>query len=227
MKKYLALVLAVLMALTCFALVACDKCKDGHTFENGVCTVCGEKEPAGGHVYYNEEFKGSAVVGATTKVYLTSFGQADFDFAEILLTDTEAGVGYTGATSNSLLEASAVEEGSVVIALVGYTAKGIAPGITIQGETERAQEFAALAEQNIITLVILHTGGEGRRGNASDPMLEAVVGVADYTFVFHDRDDATNGGDFDGKFTEWNKSELYLYASELDMVPALKVLLGL
>ena len=60
-----------------------------------------------------------------------------------MLTDAVIGAGYTGATINNLLEASDVEAGSTVIMVVGYTAKGIAPGITISGETARAEAFAA------------------------------------------------------------------------------------
>lgn len=235
MKKYLALALAVLMALTCVALVACgEKCQ--HNYVDGTCTLCGEADPnytpnpgpstGEGNVYVDEEFEGTAIVG-TGKIYLTTVGQADFDYAQTLVTDATVGAGCTTATINNLLEAADVEAGSTVIMVVGYTAKGIAPGITITGETARAEAFATAAKAGNFNLIVLHLGGSGRRGEASDPMLEAVVGAADYTFIYHDTSAPTTGGDFDGKITGWNKSELYMYADELEIVPALKVLLGL
>ena len=233
MKKYLALTLAVLMALTCVALVACgDPCKDGHNFVEGVCTRCEAADPdytpeggetGAGNVYVDEEFVGTSIVG-TGKVYLTTVGQADFDYAETLLTDAVIGAGYTGATINNLLEASDVEAGSTVIMVVGYTAKGIAPGITISGETARAEAFAAKAGE--INLIVLHLGGQGRRGDGTDPMVRAIVGAADYTFIYHDVAAPELGGDFDGLFTSLNQSELYMYADETEIAPALKVLLG-
>ena len=226
MKKYLAIALAVLMALTCVALVACgDPCE--HNFQNGTCTLCGEADPnAGGsaNIYQDKEFTGSSVVG-TGKVYLTTLGQADWDYAQTLVTDSQYGAGFTTATVDNLLDASTVEAGSTVIVVVGYTAKGIAPGITIAGETARAQAFAAKAGE--INLIVMHLGGVGRRGEASDPMIEAVVAVADYTFVYHDASAAANGGDYDGLFSATATTELYLYSDETEIVPALKVLLCL
>ncbi|MBO5866519.1 MAG: hypothetical protein J6Q55_00495 [Clostridia bacterium] len=226
MKKYLAIVLAVLMALTCVALVACEKpCE--HNFQNGTCTLCGEADPnagRGANIHQDEEFTGSAIVGSG-KVYLKTLGQADWDYAQTLVTDSQYGAGYTNATVNNLLEASEVEAGSTVIVVVGYTAKGIAPGITIAGETARAQAFAAKAGE--INLIVMHLGGVGRRGEASDPMIEAIVAVADYTFVYHDATVASTGGDYDGLFSNTATTELYLYADETEIVPALKVLLGL
>ena len=234
MKKYLALVMAVLMALTCVALVACgeeEPCT--HNYENGTCTLCGEADPnyvpeqggGGANIYTDEEFHGTALPAG--KVYLTTIGQADFAFAETLLTHPTNGAGYTEATIDYNLTAAEVEDGAIVIAVVGYTAKGLATDITVTGEQDRATAFATKAEEGKISLVVLHLGGAGRRGDTSDPMIETMVSVADYTLIYHDVDDNDNGADYDGAISGWVTTELYRYADEMEIVPALKVLLGL
>lgn len=43
MKKLLAIMLALVLCLSCVALIACEKCE--HEYKDGVCTKCGEKDP--------------------------------------------------------------------------------------------------------------------------------------------------------------------------------------
>ena len=56
--------------LICFALVACDKCKDGHTFENGVCTACGEEDPDYVEIVKFDLYGSAMTLGNTLEINL-------------------------------------------------------------------------------------------------------------------------------------------------------------
>ncbi len=163
------------------------------------------------------------IVG-TGKIYLTTFGQSEWSYAESIVNGSTGA--NANATKNNLLAAADVETGSTVIAVVGFTSKGLAGGITQASETARATAFGNKADANEIKLIILHLGGKARRGDSSDPMIAAVAPKADAVLIY---DDGTaNGGDYDKQFETWvgTTVPLYMWADELNMIDPLKTILG-
>lgn len=103
-------------------------------------------------------------------VYLTTTGQADIDIVEGILLASD--VLETEYTKDNLLEASEVEDGAMVILVVGTSSKGLgAAGTDTTAENARAQAFALAAGQDKITLITVHVGGSGRRGSLSDTII--------------------------------------------------------
>jgi len=243
MKKYLALVLAVLMALTCFALVACDKCKDGHTFEKGLCTVCGATDPnydpnegeeggEEGGEQGGQQPSGPAAVDTTIsdaalqlkntgKIYLTSIGQANFSTLEGLFKNKN-GLNMTAGTdyvADNALTAAQVTGNDILFIMVGGSAKGLggSSGFTLEGEIARAQAFAAVEG---LEIVVVHIGGVDYRGTTTDPLINATAGAAEVTLI-------VDGANEDGLFTNLCKSgTLYVYSGAARMMNSLKFLLN-
>ena len=230
MKKYLALVLAVLMALTCVALVACgDKCANGHTFFEGKCLVCGEADPN-----YNpnpgpsddpEQPAGPAATDTTVadaalkctntgSVYATTIGIAGFDTLTGLL-DT-AGITYT---ANQALTAADVTANDILIVVVGGSSKGMGgAGVTTSSEVERAKGFAG---KEGLEIIVVQLGGDATRGETSDPMYKAICGAADVTLIL----EAANT---DALFTGLCPAgTLYTFSRGSKMVASLKFLLNI
>ncbi len=234
MKKYLALALAVLMALACVALVACgDKCANGHTFFEGKCLVCGEADPnynPGGNEGGNE---GGNQGGTTTlkpadttiadaalkctntgSVYATTIGIAGFDTLTGLL--DSAGITYT---ANQALTAADVTANDILIVVVGGSSKGMGgAGVTTSSEVARAQAFAA---KEGLEIIVVQLGGDATRGETSDPMYNAICGSADVTLIL----EAANT---DALFTNLCPAgTLYTFSRGSKMVASLKFLLNI
>ena len=134
---------------------------------------------------------------------MTTFGQAEFDYLQTLY---EVAEGKEPASINAELTTADVANGDTVIAVVGWTSKGIPQHITQAGEKARAEAFAAKAEAGEIKLIIVHVGGESRRGESSDPIISAVVPSADLVLI-------EAYGNEDSKFNEWvgTRVPLYIY----------------
>ncbi len=214
MKKYLAVLLILILALTVtFALTACtpdDNEEQGDSKGIRDTTVSDTSLKVG--------------VTGSGKIYLTSLGQADWAFAKEIIN----GADYVnaGAEEAQLIAPVDVEDGSIVFAVVGVTAKGIGgAGVTLQDEINRAEAFADKAKDGKISLIVLQLGGKGRRGESSDPVIEKAVAGAKLVLA---SDDGKNGADYDGKLSEWcgDNVPLYLYADEMDMVPSIKFILA-
>lgn len=229
MKKYLALVLAVLMALTCFALVACDKCKDGHTFFEGKCLVCGEADPnynpnpnpnpdpgpSTGPAATDTTIADAALKCTNTgSVYATTIGIAGFDTLTGLL-DT-AGITYT---ANQALTADDVTANDILIVVVGGSSKGMGgAGVTTSSEVARAEDFAA---KEGLEIIVVQLGGDATRGETSDPMYRAICADADVTLIL----EAANT---DNLFTNLCPAgTLYTFSRGSKMVASLKFLLNI
>ena len=181
-----------------------------------------------------EELK-EAAKGA--KCYLTTCGQADVMTVEniignvdpeeetvILYEEGDAAptTGDVKIMKSSDLEASEVElatDGAklpVVFLIVGTSSKGLgAAGTNVQKETERATAFSNLAKQGKIVLVLLHVGGEARRGEMSDPVITAAVPGASAVFV-------KTGGNKDGLFTTLCTANNITNFVELEKLSALQ-----
>lgn len=151
---------------------------------------------------HSEEVVADETLKATGNIHLTTFGQAEWDYAQTLVEYAE----ITANVSNTLTAAD-VATGDTVIAVVGWTSKGIAGDITQAGEKTRAEAFAAKADENEIKLIIIHLGGDARRGESSDPIISAVVSHADVVLI-------EEYGNADGAFNTWVGSTVPLYMYE-------------
>ena len=169
-----------------------------------------ETEPASAvDSVVSDEFK-SLCTGK--KVYATTCGQADLATLCVIIDDS---IDDEDAYENSDdLKASDVIEGAVVLLVVGGSNKGLgAAGTDVTSEANRASEFAALADQGKITLVVVHIGGAARRGDTSDPIIKAAAPSADLLLV-------VEGGNEDGYFTnvaEQNGIALFLFSKASKM----------
>lgn len=159
------------------------------------------------------------LVGKT--VYLTTCGQADVEIVQNIL--GVAGVAETAYTKDNHLTAAEVTNGSVVIMVVGSSAKGLgAAGTDVTAENVRAQAFASKANLGDIALIVVHVGGTARRGELSDTIIASALSGGDLALV-------VQTGDADDFFTDRasDTAPLYLFSSASKLVPAFKVLFGI
>jgi len=140
-------------------------------------------------------------------LYVTTFGQATYKYMQEVVDEAISGTEIT-YTQKNLLTADEVKAGDVVIAVVGYTSKGIdTKTITVVSETARAEAFA---KKDGITLVIVQLDGKDRRGESSDPIIAAATAGADYVFVFEDG--KGSGANYDSMYsTTWCKDNKHYF----------------
>ncbi|HNZ77901.1 MAG TPA: DUF6305 family protein [Bacilli bacterium] len=173
------------------------------------------------------------------KVYLTTLGQSDIDTViNIIEAASEAipvneinhgNEALINAVSrkNDLVAGEVAKDGDklpVVLLVTGSSGKGLgAAGTNWEAEKARGEAFAIAADSNQMVLIVLHVGGEARRGTTTDPILNAVCPSARLLLV-------VEGGNFDQYFTnsadEYNVS-LYLYSRQAKMVSAFKTLFNI
>jgi hypothetical protein len=68
--------------------------------------------------------------------------------------------------------------------VVGASAKGLgAAGLDMEKETARCRALLRAAREQKIPILVLHTGGEGRRGKTSNDLIAVVVPEADHVIV--------------------------------------------
>ena len=223
MKKFMSLLFIALLAL---CLVACgDKPAEGNGDNSG--NEGGGDGGATSEVKRDvkvEDAKLSNILG-TGSLYVTTFGQADWSYMQTIATDA---VGADAYTANNQLQAADVKEGDVVIAVVGYTTKGISAEITQTGEVRRAK---AISEKAGVKLILVQLSGSDRRGESSDPIIEACVKGADYVLIYDDgllHNGKYTGANFDGKYTEWCKGNenFFMFSDEYDICDYIKALVG-
>ena len=197
MKKLFLFFVCVLCA---FVFVACNQDNGGNEKEkennnDNQPTETGDVDKA-----LDAKYKGLA---KDKKIYVTTIGQADVQAIDSYLFDLDLEEG-TDYTMKNFLAASEVEEGAVVLMAIGASKKGLgAAGTDLNAEKERANAFAA---KEGITLIVFHLGGEGRRGETSDPIIDIIAPKADLLLVYEE-------GNKDGKFNtiaKNNNIDLYL-----------------
>ena len=218
MKK----ILLFLLSFVClFALVACSSKEDPKP------TPDPTPDPDNTELdkIVSDNFKG---IASGKKIYLTTCGQSDVGVVELLLEDMiddnqdaiKANFGGKSTVEEVVtrvddLKAENVEEGSMLIVVVGGSNKGLgAAGTNVSDETKRASDFAKLKGK--VTLVVVHIGKQARRGDTSDPIIRAIAPSADLIMVAVD-------GDFDGYFTgvaESNKIEYHQYSLIPKLTPS-------
>jgi hypothetical protein len=71
-----------------------------------------------------------------------------------------------------------------LVAVVGSSAKGLgAAGLDMAKETARARALLQAAREKKIPILVMHTGGEARRGKTTNDLIDLVVPEADYVIV--------------------------------------------
>ena len=88
-----------------------------------------------------------------------------------------------------------------LIIAAGASSKGLgAAGIDENDELNRAADLVKKAKEKNIKIVVVHIGGEARRGDLSDKFINPVLNSADHIIV-------VKGGDKYGLFTNAAKSK--------------------
>ena len=220
MKKVITIIVSVLMIMTlAVSFAACNKDtgNDGNTGNGGNNGGNTDVTPSALDKTVSEaELKN--IVG-TGKLYATTIGQADLAVVNNLI--VKAGVAAADYTSNNMLTADQVEDGSTVFIVVGASGKGLGgAGTDAAAELVRANAFQAKADK--INIVCVHVGGANRRGDTSDPTIRVIAGCSKVILVVEE-------GNSDDLFTgiaNDNSIPLYEYSKSAKMLDSFKYLLG-
>lgn len=125
-------------------------------------------------------------------ILITSVGQsADARMINVLLKRHNIETAYEQITSPET-----IKDYKIVIAVVGGSSKGLgAAGIDQDDEIARTKELVQEIKEQEVALLVMHTGGEARRGALSDAFLGEIVPYADHLIV-------VEAGNMDGYFTD-------------------------
>jgi hypothetical protein len=123
-------------------------------------------------------------------VMLTSVGQSpDVMMVRVVLRKMKI-----DADSEPLLKADGLGGSKVLVAVVGGSSKGLgAAGIDKDQELDRVASVFKAAREKGIKILVMHIGGEGRRGALSDTFIGAAAPMGDRIIV-------VDGGNDDGIF---------------------------
>lgn len=156
------------------------------------------------------------------KVYVTSIGQAGelatmtTLLSRFVYSAEESDEFEQKVTIETMLAPNQVESGSIVILIPGASDKGLgAAGTNLTAEKNRADAFSQRAEDGEITIIVVHMGGEARRGESTDPLINASVSKASLVLVEEE-------GDFDDFFTNLENEFVYFYPSAMDLAAPFK-----
>jgi hypothetical protein len=124
------------------------------------------------------------------EIALTSVGQSpDAVMVNVVLKRQKIAAVYEAAMQGSDLAGQ-----KILIAVVGGSSKGLgAAGVDKNQELERCVSLINAAKSKGMKVLVMHVGGEGRRGDLSDAFIEGVVPLADSLIV-------VKGGNADGLF---------------------------
>lgn len=112
---------------------------------------------------------------------ITSFGQSsDVAIVKVILnTQLKLGLDVRPTATAADLEGM-----KTLVAVVGASTKGLgAAGLDIEKEVARAGALVKAAREKGIRILVLHTGGEARRGKTSNDVIQVVMPEADYAIV--------------------------------------------
>ena len=124
------------------------------------------------------------------ELLLTSVGQSP-DATMIRVVLRKMGI---DAENQPLLKADGLGGGKILVAVVGGSSKGLgAAGIDKEQEIDRVKGLLDAARSSGMKILVMHVGGEGRRGALSDAFIEVAVPYADALIV-------VDGGNEDGLF---------------------------
>lgn len=113
-------------------------------------------------------------------VAVTSVGQSsDGMMVKVLMKKLKIEPDY-----DALMRPEALTNQKVLIAVVGGSSKGLgAAGINKEEEKTRGRVVIENAKKKNMKIIIMHVGGEGRRGDLSDMFITAVTKFGDRVIV--------------------------------------------
>lgn len=119
-------------------------------------------------------------LASAAEVAVTSVGQSsDAMMVKVLMKKMQLEPDY-----DTLMKADALKGQKVLIAVVGGSSKGLgAAGIDKEEEKTRGVALIRAAKSKNMKVIVMHVGGEGRRGDLSDMFITAVTGLGDRVIV--------------------------------------------
>ncbi|HOR42236.1 MAG TPA: DUF6305 family protein [Atribacterota bacterium] len=134
----------------------------------------------------------STEVTETPEILITSIGQSpDARMINVLLSRFQIAAAY-----EQIAYPEMIEDYKIIIAVVGGSSKGLgAAGIDKNEELDRTKSLIEEIKKRKITFLVMHIGGEARRGALSDAFLDLVVPKADHLII-------VKAGNEDGYFTK-------------------------
>ena len=147
-------------------------------------------------------FNGGMAANSTTgekspDVLITSVGQS----ADARMIKVVAGKLQIICDFEQVAKPDVIKNYKILVVVVGGSSKGLgAAGIDKEQELVRAQELIKEAKVRSVKILVMHVGGEARRGALSDAFLNEVVPYADHLIV-------VENGNKDGYFTQISKEK--------------------
>ncbi|MDD4159997.1 MAG: DUF6305 family protein [Synergistaceae bacterium] len=131
------------------------------------------------------------------EVALTTIGQSpDAMMVRVLMKSLGIVPDY-----DAVMKPSALSNQKVFVAVVGGSSKGLgAAGINKEDEVKRSVELFKTAQKKKMKIVVMHIGGEGRRGALTDLFINTSVPYAETLIV-------VDGGNKDKIFDKLTKSK--------------------
>ena len=131
-------------------------------------------------------------IAAASDVAITSVGQSpDGMMVKVLMKRLKIEPDY-----DALMKPGTLSGQKVLIAVVGGSSKGLgAAGIDKEEEKARALSLIEEAKGKGMKVIVMHVGGDGRRGDLSDMFIEAATPLGDRVIV-------VRSGNGDGIFTK-------------------------
>jgi len=152
----------------------------------------------------------SASAALAADVALTSVGQSpDAVMVRVVMRKLKVEADY-----DALMKPEALGSQKVLIAVVGGSSKGLgAAGINADQEKARAISLLEAAKKKGMKILVMHVGGEGRRGTLTDLFINAAV-------PFGERLVLVKGGNNDGLVTKLAKTGVPI--TEVETVAAVQ-----
>ena len=131
----------------------------------------------------------------SSQILITSIGQsADARMVNVLATRYQIETEY-----EQIAPPEIIKDFKIVIAVVGGSSKGLgAAGIDQDDEIARTKELIQEIKVREVKLLVMHIGGEARRGALSDAFLNEIVPYANHLIV-------VESGNMDGYFTKMSE----------------------
>lgn len=146
----------------------------------------------------------TAGAALAAEVAITSIGQtSDGMMVKMLMKRLKIEPEY-----ESLMATEMLKDQKVLIAVVGGSSKGLgAAGINRDQEKVRGVKLLEDARKKNIKVLVMHIGGERRRGDLTDMFIEAVTGLGDRVIV-------VKSGNTDGIFGKHKGKDVELVEVE-------------
>ena len=132
----------------------------------------------------------AAAAASAAEVALTSFGQSsDAMMIRVIMKSLKIEPDY-----DTVMKPAALTNQKVLVAVVGGSSKGLgAAGINQDDEQKRGAALFKAARDKGMKIIVMHVGGEGRRGTLSDLFIKEAVPMADVLIL-------VDGANADGLF---------------------------